>query len=198
MDIDIASRIAQDIARLPPGVQRHIEAVQQQSLALARRWRLDETAAALAAQAHDICRALPGPVLITQARTFGIPVTPIEEAFPVFLHGPVGAETVRRRYAIRDPAILDPIRYHTMGHAAMSPPEQVLFLADKLDPQKRARYPYFDEVLRLAHQDLDAAMLCFLTRQMQAFLAFSSLIHPGMLAAYDDLLLQRGGSLSGA
>ena len=198
MDMDIAARLAQDIARLPQGVQRHIEAVQQQSLALARRWRLDETPAALAAQAHDICRTVPGPDLIAQARTLGIPVTPIEESFPVFLHGPVGAETVRRRYGIRDQAILDPIRYHTMGRAAMSPPEQVLFLADKLDPHKRARYPYFDEVQRLAHQDLDAAMLCFLTRQMQAFLAASSLVHPGMLAAYNHLLLRRGGSISGS
>lgn len=197
MDIDIVGRIAQDVARLPPGVQRHIEAVQHQSLALARRWRFDETAAALAAQAHDICRALPGPDLIAQARSLGIPVTPIEEAFPVFLHGPVGAETVRRRYGLRDQAILDPIRYHTMGRAAMSPPEQVLFLADKLDPQKRARYPYFDEVRRLAYEDLDAAILCFLTGQMQAFLAAASLVHPGMLAAYNNLLLQRGGSLGG-
>lgn len=194
MDLDIASRIAQDVARLPPGVQQHIEAVQQTSIALARRWGLDETAAGLAAQAHDICRTVSGPDLIAQARSLRLAVTPIEEAFPVFLHGPVGAETVRRRYGVSDQAVLDPIRYHTMGRAGMSRLEQVLFLADKLDPAKRDRYPYFAAVLHLAHEDLDAAMLHFVTHQIQAFLAAASLVHPGMLDTYNDLVLRLGGS----
>jgi predicted HD superfamily hydrolase involved in NAD metabolism len=198
MDPDSAARIAQDVARLPPGVQRHIEAVHQHSLAIARRWGLDESAASLAAQAHDICRTLPVADLLSQARAAGIPITPVEEAFPVFLHGPLGAEIVRRRYGLRDPSILNPIRYHTMGRAGMSPQEHVLFLADKFDPAKRARYPWIADAERLAQEDLGGAMLLFLTRQMQAFLAAGALIHPGMLAAYNDLLARRGGAPAGA
>ena len=123
------------------------------------------------------------------ARGFGIPVTPIDEAFPVFLHGPVGAEVLKRDFGLDDEEALDAVRYHTMGRAGMTPLEQVLFLADKLDPSKVARYPFLPEVEAAAHHDLDEGMRLFIDRQAAAFLEHGDLVHPGMIDARNDALL---------
>ena len=182
-------KIVQAVQGLPTGLQAHIAAVQRTSADLAQRHGLDVATAELAAQAHDICRTLKGPDLVASARRFKLPVSPADLALPIFLHGPVGAEVLRREYGLDDDAILNPIRYHTMGRAGMSGLEKVLFLADKLDPSKIGRYPFITEVAELAKEDLDQAMLLFVDAQAKAFIEQGSFVHPGMMEARNDALL---------
>jgi HD superfamily phosphohydrolase YqeK len=80
-----------------------------------------------------------------------------------------------------------------MGREDMSPLEQVLFLADKLDPSKVSRYPFVAEVAELARRDLDRAMVRFIDGQVPAFLAHGDLVHPGMAAARNTSLLRLKG-----
>ena len=185
----VRDRILAAVGGLPANLQRHIEEVRQISVDLARRHGLDAERAELAAQAHDIRRATKAADLVEAARSFGLPLTSIDEAFPVFLHGPVGAETLRRDFALDDDGVLQAIRHHTMGRGGMSGLEKVVFLADKLEPSKVARYPFISEVGRLALQDLDRAMLSFIDNQVQAFIDHGDLVHPGMMAARNDALL---------
>ncbi len=189
MDETVRQRIADEIARLPAGVQAHVEQVRRAAVELASLHELDLARAELAAQGHDICRLVKGADLIDMAGKLGLTVTAIDRAVPVFLHGPVGAEVLRRDFGIDDEAVLDAIRYHTMGRAGMAPLEKLLFLADKLDPSKVSRYPFIAEVERLAREDLDRAMLLFIDEQSRVFIETASVIHPGMNAARNDALL---------
>ena len=193
MDPESRSRLLKEVQRLPEAVLAHIEQVRLKSVELASRFSLDVAQAELAAQAHDVCRTTSGKELLSMARSFGIPVTAIEEAVPVFLHGPVGAEVLRRDYALDDEAVLSPIRCHTMGREYMTPLDKVLFLADKLEPSKVGRYPFIAEVDRLAGQDLDEALLYFFDHQMKAFIDHGDLVHPGMLAARNQVVLALKG-----
>ena len=162
--MNILENIQSVLRDLPAPVQAHIEEVRTASVDLARLWKLDVDKAELAALAHDVCRITPPKDLLRMAAEFGLPVTAIDRAFPVFLHGPVGGETLRRQYGVADVEVLDPIRYHTMGREGMTALDKVLFLADKLDPSKVSRYPFIGEVARVAHEDLDRAMLLFIDR----------------------------------
>ena len=181
-------RVLKEVNRLPGPVVAHISQVVSMSVGLASRHGLDASKAETAAQLHDICRVTSGTDLIRMARGFELPVTALDEAFPVFVHGPVGAEVLRRDYGIDDTQILDPIRFHTMGRGGMTPQDKVLFLADKMDPKKVSRYPFIGEVQRLAEEDLDAAMLCFIDNQVKAFLDHGDPVHPGMIEARNDCL----------
>lgn len=185
------ARITKEVAALPEGVRRHIEEVRQWCATLARAHHIDPAKAELAALAHDICRTVKAPELLEQARQYGVPVTRLDEAFPVFLHGPVGAQALRRRYGLADEEVLNAIACHTMGRAGMTAMDKALFLADKLDPSKVSRYPFIAEVARLAKEDLDAAMVCFLDHQVKAFLEQGDLVHPGMIEARNEALLTK-------
>ncbi len=189
MNPDLREKLIEELRHLPKAVQAHVEQVRLVSLDVAQRHSLDVERAELAALAHDICRVTPAGDLLNMARGFGMPVNPIDEALPVFLHGPVGAEVLRRDYGVDDPEVLDPIRCHTMGREGMTPLDKLLFLADKLDPGKVKRYPFIEEVRRLAREDLDSAFLCFVDHQVRAFLDHGDLVHPGMMAARNEALM---------
>ena len=196
MNQPVLARILSEIERLPQGVRAHIEQVRRTSVELAARFALDEARAELAALAHDICRSLSGPELLATARSLGIPVTPIDEAFPVFLHGPVGAGVLRLRYGLDDEEVLDAIRCHTMGREGMTPLDKVLFLADKLDPSKIGRYAFIVKVERLAREDLDRALLAFIDHQVRAFIEGGDLVHPAMIGTRNAALLALRGEPS--
>ena len=69
----------------------------------------------------------------------------------------------------------------------MSP--RVVFLADKLDPQKIDRYPFLDEIEELARGSLDAALLRFLELSTSDHLRHGRLIHPESIEFRNELLL---------
>ena len=181
------------IARLPSPLRKHIAQVRATNLELAELHGLDLASADLAAVSHDLCRSTAGRDLLSMAEAFGLPVLPIDRAVPMFLHGPVAAEVLRHDHGVDNLAVLDPIRYHTMGRSDMSALDKVLFLADKLDPSKVSRYPFIGEVARLARLDLDRAMLHFIDRQIQVFIDHGDLVHPGMAAARNSAVLALKG-----
>ena len=190
---EIRDRILKAVERLPEAVQVHIDQVRSEAVDMARRFSLDVARAELAAQAHDVCRTTSAADLLRMARAFGIPVTPIDEAVPVFLNGPVGVELLRREYALDDEKVLTPIRCHTMGREQMTGLDKVLFLADKLDSSKVGRYPFIQEVALLAREDLDRAFLCFVDHQVKAFIDHGDLVHPAMMAARNEAVLALRG-----
>lgn len=188
-DLDLTIRILKELSALPAGVQAHVRQVCGVSIGIARRFDLDVELTELAALAHDLCRVTPGRDLLRMAGEYGLAVSAIDRAFPVFLHGPVGAEVLRRKLGVENASILDPIRFHTTGREHMTALDKVLFLADKLDPSKADRYPFIGEVSRIAHQDLDHAMLLFINNQVKAFIDHGDLVHPGMIAARNSAVL---------
>jgi len=178
---------------MPDAVQRHVEEVRTASLELVQNHGMGPEQAELAAIGHDICRITSPHDLLRMAAEFRLEVTPIDETFPVFLHGPVGAEVLFRDYGVTDETILDAVRYHTVGRRDMTQLDKVLFLADKLDPSKVRRYPFINEVHKLALENLDRGILCFIDNQVRDFIHHSNLVHPGMTSARNDALLALGG-----
>ena len=65
---------------------------------------------------------------------------------------------------------------------------KVVFLADKLDPNKLKKYPYQPRIMELARENLDAAILEFLTRQIIDLTGRGLLVHPMMVKARNALL----------
>ena len=68
---------------------------------------------------------------------------------------------------------------------------KAVFLADKLDPFKRGRYPFIDSVMSQSRESLDAAMLTFLDRELVRLIEMGELVHPASVDARNDLLSRR-------
>jgi HD superfamily phosphohydrolase YqeK len=70
---------------------------------------------------------------------------------------------------LEDDEIYQAVCWHTTVHVDMSDVAKVVFLADKLDPQKEGRYPYLTQLKEIAMESLDRAMLEFFNRDLCTF-----------------------------
>jgi predicted HD superfamily hydrolase involved in NAD metabolism len=181
--------VREAVARLPRGLAEHIERVAAEADRLAARFKeVDREQVELAAWGHDIARALSAQELLPRARGFGLAVSPVEEQAPILLHGPVGAEILRREYGIDDPQVLAAARFHSTGRAGMSLLEKLIFVADKIEPSKIRAKPALARVRQLADRDLDAAILEYLNQMLETAREESWPLHPQAVAARNELL----------
>ena len=185
---DLAYRVQQRVDALPAGLKAHIYRVREICRQLAERHAIPRDRADLAILAHDVARAMPPRELIRRATQFGLPIGPVERQVPVLLHGPVGAELLRREEGLDDPAVYRAVHWHSTAHPSLDNLGKAVFLADKLDPQKIARYPYLPQLHPLALEDLDRALLEFLTRELIALASQGQPVHPAMVKARNALL----------
>jgi predicted HD superfamily hydrolase involved in NAD metabolism len=178
--------------RLPRGLAEHVERVVAEADRLAAGLRdVDREQVELAAWGHDIARALSHQELLAKAREFGLEVSPVEVEAPILLHGPVGAEILRREHGIDDPEVLAAARFHSTGRRGMSLLEKVIFVADKVEPGKVRARPTLARVRELADRDLDAAILEYLDQLLAMASEEGWPLHPQAVAARNELLLSR-------
>ena len=134
----------------------HILRVARTAEALAVAHHLDARQARVAGLLHDLARLYPGERLLRESAEHGLKIDDFERANPVVLHAPLGAELAREWFGIDDEAILSAIRKHTLAAATMTPLDEILYLADGLEPGRD--FPGRADILRLAFVDLSAAM----------------------------------------
>ena len=181
--------VREAVTCLPRGLADHIERVVAEADRLATGFKeLDREQVELAAWGHDIARALSPQELLARARRFGLEVSPVEEEAPILLHGPVGAEILRREHGIDDLEVLAAARFHSTGRAGMSLLEKVIFVADKIEPGKVRAKPALASVRELADRDLDAAILEYLEQMLVVAREEGWPVHPQAVAARSELL----------
>lgn len=187
---DLLQRLQNRLESLPDGLQAHIYRVRDVALELAGRHGIDPERTELAALAHDVCRAVPNDGLLKMSAEMGVNVSEVEQDFPLLLHGPVGAELLRREDALTDDDIYEAVRWHSTAHASLAPLGRLIFLADKLDPQKAAVYSYQAKLRGMALESLDLALLEFLSREMATRLERGETVHPASVEARNSLILR--------
>ena len=190
---DILQRLQYRLKALPDGLQSHIYRVRDVALELAAPHNMDLQQAELGALAHDVCRAVPGEDLIRMASELDVPVSDVEQDFPLLLHGPVGAELLRKEEDLNDDILYEAVRWHSTAHASLAPLGKLVFLADKLDPQKAAVYSYQAKLHDMALESLDLALLEFLSREMAKRIEGGGTVHPASVDARNSLILKLKG-----
>ena len=190
---DMLQRLQYRLKALPGGLQSHIYRVRDVALELAAPHNMDLQQAELGALAHDVCRAVPGEDLIRMASELDVPVSDVEQDFPLLLHGPVGAELLRKEEDLNDDILYEAVRWHSTAHASLNPLGKLVFLADKLDPQKAAVYSYQAKLHDMALESLDLALLEFLSREMAKRIEGGGTVHPASVDARNSLILKLKG-----
>jgi predicted HD superfamily hydrolase involved in NAD metabolism len=185
----LTSRLRSAVAALPPGLSEHVLRVEVEALRLARAYDVDPEGARLAALGHDLVRHRRGPELLDLAARYDLTPDAVERAAPILVHGPVAARILGNDYGLGDADVLAAVDCHTTARAGMSRLEKVLFVADKIEPQKLVQHPAWREVHDLAERDLDAAILRYLDLQLEETVRRHWLLHPRSLEARNQLSL---------
>ncbi len=137
-------------------------------------------------------RHIKGEALLALARGYGITPDSVELASPVLVHGPVAARMLARDYGYEDAEVLAGIDCHTTARADMTALEQVLFVADKVEPWKLAHEPGLAEVKQLADESLDAAVLRYLDYNLEQSIRRGWQVHQRSFEARNQLISRRG------
>ncbi|MBP1587571.1 MAG: nicotinate-nucleotide adenylyltransferase [Clostridia bacterium] len=123
----------------------HSLGVAEEAERLAVRFGADPDKARLAGLLHDCAKN----VKAEQLRWIGMKLedfalTAGDGFREKLLHGPLGAIVAEKRYGIRDPEILDAVRKHTTGDYEMSLLDDIIFLADYTEKNRKGAF--FEEI----------------------------------------------------
>ncbi len=142
---------------------------------LAEDCHADPMQAQLAALLHDCAKRLPSAVLeVLSGDDTGI--------IPV-LHAFAGAVVAKNAFGVTDQAVLRAIRLHCTADAGMTVLEQIIYLADVIEPNRT-----FDGVEALRERvanGLDSAMRMALERTLLLVEQRGYACHPASLRAYE-------------
>jgi len=190
----LASLVTRRVRSLPRRLQDHIHRVEKIAQGLGEVHGVDPARAGLAMLCHDVARAMGGGELLLRASQLDLPVSMVEREVPILLHGPVGAEILKTEDGLTDDSIYQAVYWHTTAHPSLDTLGKVVFLADKLDPQKIGSYPFQPRIRDLAFQDLDRGILEFLTQELIARASRGEMVHPAALDTRNALLSAIGGN----
>jgi predicted HD superfamily hydrolase involved in NAD metabolism len=168
----------------------HIEGVVAWSVKLASHLHLDLEAMRTAAYLHDFTKPYSNK---KQGAIFKTYQERIPEDFPDFAYHAVSAALVGEHvYQIKNPDILNAVRYHTTGRRAMSLFEKVLMFADKTEPSRP--YKEADLLRRKALEDFDQAFILMLSLLKEYDRVEDRLINPYSDSTYQFYLSQMEAS----
>jgi predicted HD superfamily hydrolase involved in NAD metabolism len=156
---------------------------------LARAHGEDSARARLAGMLHDLARLYSGEELIAACSERAMVIDEFEREHPVVLHARVSAEIARERFGVNDEEVLSAIRLHTLAAPRMSRLDEIVYLADGLEPGRD--YPERASYLEVAYVDLREAMRLVL-RSSSAYLRGRGLT----VAAQTEAALHRYEHLS--
>ncbi len=140
----------------------------------------EEERAALAGLLHDCAKGMDLHTLQAYAREHGMKVDGTILASGSLLHAAVGAHMARHTYGVADGEVLSAIASHTLGKVPMTALEMIVYLADKIEPD-REDYPGLCEIRRLSETDLMGAVLMSLEKTAGYVLDRGKSLHPATI-----------------
>lgn len=138
---------------------QHSLGVAYTASSIAMRYGADIEKAHIAGLFHDCAKFLTDEEALAFAEAYHILISESCRKAPGLLHGPIGSFFVKDRYYIGDPEIQSAIYYHTIGKPQMTLLEQIIYVADFIEPNRRP-YEGITELRKAAFTDIDLA--CYL------------------------------------
>ena len=125
---------------------------------MAMRFDEDPYRAYLAGLLHDNAKCIEDKKKLALCGKYKLEINTAEQKNPDLLHAKLGSFLAKERYQVEDPEILSSILYHTTGKPAMTTLEQIIYIADYIEINRK-KLPGMEVTRKLAFTDLDACML---------------------------------------
>jgi predicted HD superfamily hydrolase involved in NAD metabolism len=151
---------------------------------LARRHGADPGCAELAGWLHDWLKPLASARLEAVMKRCGKSLDRATRAIPPIWHGPAAAAAAPRVLGVRNPAVLDAVRWHSTGRRAAGPLERILFVADFCAGSPRLREARIGR--RLARRNLTVGLRYVLASRLAWLRSRGLRPHPAMTAFWAE------------
>ncbi len=145
---------------MDPKRRAHVLGCRDTARALAEKWGADPELAARAGLLHDITKALTDEQQEALCRAYSAAV-PENLGRGKTLHAFTGSLVAERIFGER-PEVCSAIRYHTTGRAGMTRLEEILYIADFIEPNRD--FPGVEELRQATDESLNRGVLLGLER----------------------------------
>lgn len=136
---------------------RHTLGVADTCACLAMRYDVDMERAYIAGLLHDCAKCIPDAIKIQECHELGIEISEYENNSPYLLHAKLGAYYAKHLYHIEDTEICSAIQWHTTGQAAMTRLEEIVYIADYIEPY-RNHADNLERIRKLAFTNITQAV----------------------------------------
>ncbi|WP_423189683.1 bis(5'-nucleosyl)-tetraphosphatase (symmetrical) YqeK [Alkalibacterium sp. f15] len=167
---------------------RHVLRVEKTAIKLAGKYNIDKEMVSIAALAHDYAKEKPDEEMRDLIISENLELDMLQFGSNIW-HGPVGAVLMKNEYQLEDEAILEAIKFHTIGSPTMGEIAQIIYVADYIEPKRSHRG--VDKARKLAEKDLSATV-AYITRQTLKHLVYrKNKIYPKAVETYNAWVVEK-------
>lgn len=167
---------------------KHVLGVEEAAIALAEKYGEDVEKVSLAALLHDYAKEQSDEEMRDMIISENMDLELLQYGNNIW-HGPVGAILVKKQFGIQDEDILDTIRHHTVGSPSMERLEQIIYVADFIEPGRS--FPGVETARELADRSLEEAIAFSTVHTIEHLLEKNVKIYPKAIETYNAWAVEK-------
>lgn len=171
----------------------HSIGVMNMSIELAKLYNADIETARLAGILHDIAKEMTPEEKIQYVNDNNIVIDDVERINTPILHGKIGADIARKKYGVNE-QIQKAIEYHTTTDPNMDIIAKILYVADKIELNRKSEDYDIEYERDLAQKSLDDTIIYIIDSNVKSLINKGKLIHPRSIETRNKLLLQNSAT----
>lgn len=162
---------------------QHVLRVEQTAIKLAKKNQVNPERASIAGLVHDYAKQRPDQDFISAINHYQLPPILLNYGNAIW-HGMVGWLFVKNELQINDIEVLNAVKYHTVGHQYMTPLEQIVYMADYIEPGRD--FSGVDEARKITFDNLQEGV-AYQTKQTLSYLiAHNKPVFPQTINTYNS------------
>ena len=167
--------------------------VAKEAKILAGVWGINQKKAYLAGLLHDVAKELTLEHIKTNQIKHHTSLEKCFYEYPKIWHALIAPDfliCIKYKFLIDDVAVLNAVKWHTTGKAKMTKLDQILYIADYIEPKRD--FADLEYIKVLANKDLDKAVFALAISSIISLTKRNLKIHPATVKCknyYNDKLL---------
>ncbi len=165
---------------------KHILAVNDLAIKLAKAYKLDIYKVSIAALLHDCAKNMSLEENIKYVKDNKIKIKYFDfiiKYLPQVLHSYIGADIAEKNFKIKDKEIINSIKNHTVGRIKMSDYEKVIFIADSLSLDRKYKKSFVSK--KVMFSNLDETFKLVLQNKINYVISAFRVLHPDIIKIWN-------------
>lgn len=168
----------------------HSLGVMEMAVELAKIYNVDEKKAELAGLLHDNAKEMTPEELLKYVDDNNIKISEVERINTKILHGKIGADIAKKKYGVSK-EIQEAIEYHTTTNPNMTTLDKIVFVADKIELNRKSATYDIESERELAKKDLDGAVIFIINSNITSLIQKDKLINEESIQTRNKLMIER-------
>lgn len=160
----------------------HVLRVEETALKLSEKHGVDKEKVSIAALLHDVAKDEPDGEMMDLVISENLDLDLLQYGNAIW-HAPVGVIKAKRDFYIEDEEILNAIKHHTVGASEMSAVEQIVYVADYIEPGRD--FSGVQTARKLADESLEKAITFAIAATMVDLVESKRKIYPKAIDSYN-------------